>query len=162
MKDIGKMYVAGMALALVVLGSVVLLANQLFGVGLGAALLTACPAVAVLLFWQFVRERLLKPMEHIQKEAELLSQNSEDAIAPETIEDVVTILVQVKERLSEVESKSENLITSEKFLMYRAGRYESILQSLPDGILILDEDHRAAFLNQHVETMFGVSHHDLI
>ena len=67
----------------------------------------------------------------------------------------------VHDRISTVETESQNLVTQEKFLSYRAQRYQSILQAMPDGILILDEDFKVAFVNQHVEDMFKISSTDV-
>jgi signal transduction histidine kinase len=62
----------------------------------------------------------------------------------------------VQGRLSSADRLNRKLLTSEKFLSYRADRFESILQTVPDGILILDEDQKVIFINQHVESMFDV------
>ena len=67
------------------------------------------------------------------------------------------LLTRVQDRLDNAESQSLKLVTEEKFLTYRAARYEGILQTLPDGIIILDEDFNVVFLNQHIEANFRVS-----
>ncbi len=62
----------------------------------------------------------------------------------------------VQGRISSADRMNRKLITSEKFLSYRAERFESILQTVPDGILIVDEDLKVVFINQHVESMFDI------
>lgn len=62
----------------------------------------------------------------------------------------------VQGRLSSADRLNRKLLTQEKFLSYQSERFESILQTVPDGILIVDEDLKVVFLNQHVESMFGV------
>jgi two-component system sensor histidine kinase VicK len=62
----------------------------------------------------------------------------------------------VQGRLSSAERMNRKLLTQEKFLSYQSERFESILQTVPDGILIVDEDLKLVFINQHVESMFDV------
>lgn len=62
----------------------------------------------------------------------------------------------VQGRLSSADRLNRKLLTQEKFLSYQTERFESILQTVPDGILIVDEDLKVVFINQHVEAMFDV------
>ncbi|MEZ5595591.1 MAG: ATP-binding protein [Pseudomonadales bacterium] len=75
----------------------------------------------------------------------------------EFIERFNLFIDKVQGRITASDRMNRKLLTNEKFLAYRAERFESILQTVPDGILIVDEDLKAVFVNQNFESMFDVS-----
>ena len=127
------------------------------------------PVVLLLPLWLFLQYRNSKPLEDISNKLSELAQgqanqNLQVTLSDETedaLQGINTFVQQVQQRLTAAEQESQKLITQEKFLSYRTQRYESILQTIPDGVLILDQDFKVAFLNQHVEDMFKVSRLDV-
>ena len=61
------------------------------------------------------------------------------------------------ERIEGLESDQKRLITSAKLLTYRKNRVETVLETLPEAVLILDESGAISFANQKLAAMFGVS-----
>lgn len=60
-------------------------------------------------------------------------------------------------RIESLESDQKRLVTSTKLLSYRKTRVETVLETLPEAVLILDEAGTPTFANQKLATMFGVS-----
>ena len=60
-------------------------------------------------------------------------------------------------RIEGLEQDQKRLITSTKLLTYRKNRVETVLETLPEAVLILDESGTITFANQKLAAMFGVS-----
>ena len=60
-------------------------------------------------------------------------------------------------RIQDLEQDQTRLITSTKLLTYRKNRVETVLETLPEAVLILDESGMITFANQKLAAMFGVS-----
>lgn len=60
-------------------------------------------------------------------------------------------------RIKSLEQDQTRLITSSKLLTYRKNRVETVLETLPEAVLILDESGAITFANQKLAAMFGVS-----
>jgi signal transduction histidine kinase len=123
------------------------------------------PVIFLLPIWLFLQHRSYRPIAEINEKLSTIAdgqslqqvQVSADGELKELLDGLNGFFQQAQQRIKSAEANSQKLITQEKFLSYRAERYESILQTVPDGILILDEDFKVAFLNQHIENMFSVN-----
>ncbi len=62
-----------------------------------------------------------------------------------------------EQRIHQLESNRSELLTSAKLISYRKSRIETVLQALPEAILILDENGRATYANEKIATMLGAS-----
>ncbi|MDX1516074.1 MAG: ATP-binding protein [Woeseiaceae bacterium] len=60
-------------------------------------------------------------------------------------------------RIKSLEQEQRQLITSSKLLGYRKNRIETVLETLPEAVLILDESGTITFANQKTAALFGVS-----
>ncbi|MCH9694088.1 MAG: PAS domain-containing protein [Gammaproteobacteria bacterium] len=60
-------------------------------------------------------------------------------------------------RIQGLEQDQQQLITSTKLLSYRKTRVETVLETLPEAVLILDEAGSPTFANQKLAAMFGVT-----
>jgi signal transduction histidine kinase len=56
-----------------------------------------------------------------------------------------------------LEQDKERLLTSSKLLTYRKNRVETVLETLPEAVMILDESGMVTFANQKLAAMFNVS-----
>lgn len=61
-----------------------------------------------------------------------------------------------KDRIEELEAERHRLIASSKLLTYRKGRVETVLDTLPEAVLILDESGEITFANQKLASLLGV------
>ncbi len=60
-------------------------------------------------------------------------------------------------RIQGLEQDQQRLITSSKLLTYRKNRIETVLETLPEAVLILDESGEITFANQKLCALFDVS-----
>ncbi len=61
-----------------------------------------------------------------------------------------------QERLQNAETQHTGILASSKVLSYQKARIESILETLPDAAMVLDETGTVTFANAKVETFIGV------
>ena len=67
-----------------------------------------------------------------------------------------------KGRIKTLEAEQVNLETSKKLLTYRRERIQTVLQALPDAVMVLNESGEVTFANQKLEALFGVSEADVV
>lgn len=67
-----------------------------------------------------------------------------------------------RERIGELEADRSRLETSAKLLSYRRSRVESVLQSFPDAIVVLDESGAVSMANARTGRVVGVPHEDIV
>ncbi len=60
-------------------------------------------------------------------------------------------------RAESLRQDQQRLITSSKLLTYRKNRVETVLETLPEAVLILDESGAITFANQKLAALFNVS-----
>ena len=60
-------------------------------------------------------------------------------------------------RIRSLEEEHTRLVTSSKLLSYRKNRVETVLETLPEAVMILDESGTITFVNQKLAALFGVS-----
>jgi len=60
-------------------------------------------------------------------------------------------------RIQGLEHDQQRLITSAKLLTYKKNRIETVLETLPEAVLILDESGAITFANQKLGVLFNVS-----
>lgn len=60
-------------------------------------------------------------------------------------------------RIHALEQDQKRLVTSSKLLTYRKNRVETVLETLPEAVLILDESGEITFANQKLAAIFNVS-----
>jgi two-component system sensor histidine kinase VicK len=67
-----------------------------------------------------------------------------------------------KSRVDALESEKNGLLTDKKLLAYQHTRTESVMQAIPEGLIILGEDGQVAFANAKVGTLLGVDTHEIL
>jgi two-component system sensor histidine kinase VicK len=67
-----------------------------------------------------------------------------------------------QERIHKLEIQQSGLLTSSKLLSYKHSRVETILQSLPDAILVLDEGDSVSYANNRVASLLGIELHEML
>lgn len=66
------------------------------------------------------------------------------------------------DRVQHLEKELTDRETSGKLLSYKRMRIESVIQSLPDAVMVIDETGNVAFANARVSTLMGVSVEDVM
>ena len=67
-----------------------------------------------------------------------------------------------KDRIQEYQDEKSKLVTSEKFLGYRLHRSESVLNSMPYAVLVLDQDATVSFANSMVKPLLDCEPEHLV
>lgn len=62
----------------------------------------------------------------------------------------------MQNRIAELEQDQSTMLASGKLLTYRKARVESVLESLPEALLVLDETGSISFANSRIAQLFGV------
>ena len=64
-------------------------------------------------------------------------------------------------RIRELEAGRDDLVTSAKLISYKKSRIETVLQTLPNGVLILDENGQVNYANEKLPSLLGISKEDI-
>lgn len=67
----------------------------------------------------------------------------------------------MQQRVAELERDRAAMLTSTKLMTYRKSRIESVLESLPEALLVLDETGAISFANARIAALFGVNPEEL-
>ncbi len=140
------------------------------GLAVAFSELPAVGAMALLIFLlapvsYFLLRREVRPLAqanlHIQRllegqRLEPVQIEATGALA-EFAERFNSMLNLAQSRVRELESGKMDLLASSKVLAYRTSRMESVLASLPDAALVLDETGAVSFANARVEALLGVT-----
>jgi two-component system sensor histidine kinase VicK len=78
------------------------------------------------------------------------------------IEQFNQFLTHAKGQISEYQDEKSKLVTSGKFLSYRLHRFEAILNSVPDGVLVVDDEACVSFANLRVRSLLSLQPEDLL
>lgn len=121
------------------------------------------------LFYGLMR-REMKPLALLgERAAQLASEAAESqrTIPPglqlnEFIERFGRFLNATEARVRDLESERLNSVASNRLLAYRRDKVETVLQSLPDGVMVLDEACIPTFANARLETLIGVARAQMI
>lgn len=65
------------------------------------------------------------------------------------------------DRVQQLEDELSDRETTGKLLSYKGMRLESVIQSLPDAVIVLDETGNVCFANTRISTLLGVSVEDV-
>ncbi len=66
-----------------------------------------------------------------------------------------------QKRIGELEANRAQLETSSKLLSYKRSRIESVLQSFPDAVVVLDESGTVSLANARIAQVMGIPHEDI-
>ena len=69
---------------------------------------------------------------------------------------------EAKTKIGEYQDETSKLVTSEKFLSYRLHRFETLLNSLPIGVVLVDEETIITLVNSRTKTLLGLEPDELI
>ena len=123
------------------------------------------------LFLFFVK-REVDPLKEVNAElAELVSASGSEAPSADTkassdlrgfIDQFNRFVDQAKGQIEEYQEEKSKLVTSEKFLGYRLSRYEATLNSLPYGVLVVDQDATVGFANARIVPLLDLKPDDIV
>ena len=65
-------------------------------------------------------------------------------------------------RVQEAKTSQADQLVHQRLLSYEKGRIEAALQSIPDGVLVIDESGQVSFINDNLSLMLGVTRNDAL
>ncbi len=92
----------------------------------------------------------------LSKDGDIASDAHAALALPEMAERFKSFAVAMRERIDELKAQRDDLQTSLKLSAYQRIRTESLLQCLPDGVLVLDEDGVARFANERLAALLRI------
>ena len=143
------------------------------GVALGELPFLATLVLAVFLltpiFYVLVRHEI-RPMRRIMAEMEeaiggspfQAPKHASNTTLAAVVNRLNTFGAVAQTRINELEADATRLLTSGKLLSYQNQRLESVMEALPDSVLLLDESGSAIFANAKVQGLFGVAPDDVV
>lgn len=122
-----------------------------FLAGLALPVLLLVPVFFLLLRSQ------LRPLQALSSRMEnLASHTGTDTAARDVVSRFARFLDATEQRIRELEATRSDSETSVKLLGYKKEKVESALETLPEGVLVLDESGVAVFANAKVGPLLGV------
>jgi len=67
-----------------------------------------------------------------------------------------------KQRIDNLETEQEKLMTTQNLISYSKSRIENVLEAIPEAVLVLDQAGVVSFANRRITTLLGVSHSDVM
>lgn len=125
----------------------------------------ALPVFLLTPVFYFLLKREIKPLRKLRaemestigfEEAQQIERDASDAL--DGILDAFTRFVErSRRRIEDLEEHRGDLITSSKLIGYQRSRIETVLQSLPEAIVVLDEANVTAFANNKLSSLIGIN-----
>ena len=124
----------------------------------------ALPIFLLMMFFYFLVRREILPMqqanEHIceliqDQELPDMSVNASGELK-DFIQNFNYFISLTQKRLLELESDNTKAKTSGNLLAYHKRQVESVLQTIPDAVVVIDESGSTTFANQKLESLIGI------
>ena len=120
-------------------------------------------------FYYLIR-REIQPLNEVGNRIQSLIQdgslNKVELTASDEISQFVghlnTMIGAAEHRVRHLESERTGVLTSSRVLSYQKARIESVLESIPQAIIVMDEQGTATYTNQKLVPMVGIDHEAII
>ena len=144
-----------------------------FGIGLKQVPFLATLALPIFLLaplFYFLIRREIRPLQNVNNQLdELVRQgtlNKVEITATGELHEFINhfngFIETARQRIMQLESERSGFETSTKLLGYKRSRIDSVLQSMPDAVMVLDESGAVSFANSRFNTLLRVSPSDIL
>ena len=124
----------------------------------------ALPVFLLTPLFYFLMRREMKPLAQLGRDLQRMARPAEAALPPmpdglqmhDFVERFGRFLQLTETRVRELESERLSSLTSNRLIAYKRDKVETVLQSLPDGVMVLDEACMPTFANARLEALIGV------
>ena len=128
------------------------------------------PVFLLLPVFYFLVRRETRPLRAINDNIETLLEHSSTASVElhpsgelsDFIERFSSFIKFAQQRIQVLEQEQKNILTSSKLLSYRNAKIESILHTLPEAILIIDESGNVTYVNEKIISLLGISQDSIL
>lgn len=130
----------------------------------------ALPIFLLTPLFYFLVRREVRPLQKINNQLDDLAEkgtlNKMEITATGELNEFMTrfnsYIESTQTKINQLESSRHNLETSAKLLTYKRSRLDTVLQSLPDAVMVLDESGAVSYANARFATLLGVQPDDVI
>ncbi len=139
------------------------------GIGIGIEQLPFLATLALPIFlltplFYFLVRREVRPLQKVNRQLDELvergSLNKVEISATGEMKEFMGrfngFIDSARERINRLESEKNTLETSTKLLSYNRSRIDSVLQSLPDAVMVMDESGTVSLANARFRSLLGV------
>jgi signal transduction histidine kinase len=124
----------------------------------------ALPIFMLTPLFYFLIRREVRPLQKVNSRLDQLveqgSLNKVEIAATGELKDFMGrfngFIESARDRINQLESEKSSLETSSKLLSYNRSRIESVLQSLPDAVMVMDESGTVSLANARFKSLLGV------
>lgn len=130
----------------------------------------ALPIFLLAPFFYFLLRREIKPLHQVQEQMASIYQNGQLAKVDvqasgelgEFMQNLNGFINHAQTRIEELESNQSSLAASTKLISYQRARVETVLQAIPDGVIVLDESGQTSFVNAKVANLLGIAEESIV
>jgi PAS domain S-box-containing protein len=130
----------------------------------------ALPVFLLTPLFYFLLQREIKPLHKIHEKLEEIVNDQgiqRVELQPsgelgEFLQRITQYINTTQSRIQTLEGEQNGLLVSSKLLSYKHSRVESILQSLPEAILVLDEADSVSYANDRVTSLMGLEKAEIL
>ena len=132
--------------------------------------MVALPVFLLVPFFYFLLKREIRPIRAANEEISRIIEDdslksvqvSASGELGEFIQRFNHLVEMASSKVQVLEQDNERLLTSSKLLTYRKNRVETVLETLPEAVMILDESGSVTFANQKLAAMFDVTQETIL
>ncbi|MBU2676400.1 MAG: ATP-binding protein [Gammaproteobacteria bacterium] len=132
--------------------------------------MVALPVFLLVPFFYFLLRREIQPIKVANEEITKIMEDdnlksvqiSADGELGEFMNRFNHFVEMASSKVQALEHDKERLLTSSKLLTYRKNRVETVLETLPEAVMILDESGSVTFANQKLAAMFDVTQETIL
>jgi len=125
----------------------------------------ALPVFLLAPFFQFLLRREVRPIREANREISSMMEGeafkrveiSANGELGDFMRQFNSFVAGASSRIQELEQEHKRMLTSSKLLTYRKNRIETVLETLPEAVMILDETGTITFVNQKFASLFDVT-----
>ena len=112
------------------------------------------------LFYFFLRQEI-RPLSKISQSIEQFTRSQSLELQPSAelgnfMDRFNQFIEMTQSRIEELNSEQNDLLMSSKLLSYKNNRVETILQTIPEALMVMDEAGIVSYANDRIESLLGV------
>jgi PAS domain S-box-containing protein len=129
----------------------------------------ALPIFLLVPLFYFLIRRETKPLDKISQQLEEIAsmgpakvQLNASGEMGDFVQNFNKFMQTTKQRIGEFEGEKMNMIASNRMLSYKKDKIETVLQAIPEAVVVMDETGNANFANAKVEPILGVKAEEIV
>ena len=130
----------------------------------------ALPIFLLTPLFYFLIRREFRPVKKVNRQLDKLIEHGANSKLELTPSDDLNVFMNrfnqfihsTQHRIGKLETDRSKLVTSTKLQNYKRSRVESVLQSFPDAVMVLDESGTVSLVNDRISSILGIDRDSII